>query len=159
MKTKNYSLILTIVSFVLFSLVFTSCNDDGDTTPPVINLIAPTDGAVLKIGSDIHFDMELSDNETLKSYKVEIHENMSNPHDHGKSLKSGSDTEYFSYQKTWSDIEGLRNTSVHHHLIIIPENATPGAYHMVVYCFDSAGNESHIAINIELSHDGEVHEH
>ncbi|MDR2919890.1 MAG: DUF4625 domain-containing protein [Tannerella sp.] len=159
MKTNIKSLLLSIVSLAVFSFIFTSCDDDGDTTPPVINLIEPEDGDVLKIGSDIHFDMELSDNETLKSYKVEIHENMSKPHDHGNSLKSGSDTEYFSYQNTWLDIEGLRNTSVHHHQIVIPENATPGAYHMVVYCFDSAGNESHVAINIELSHDGEVHEH
>lgn len=159
MKTTNYSLILTIVSIVLFSLVFTSCDDDGDTTAPVINLIAPADGAVLKIGSDIHFDMEVSDNETLKSYKVEIHENMSNPHDHGNSLRSDSETAYFSYQNTWNDIEGLRNASVHHHYIAIPDNATPGNYHLIVYCADAAGNESHVARKIVLSHDGEQTEH
>lgn len=157
MKTIIKSLLLSMVSLAVFSFVFTSCDDDGDTTLPVIKLIEPEDGDVLKIGSAIHFDMDLSDNEALRSYKVEIHENMSNPHDHDKSLRSGNDTEYFSYQQTWP-VEG-RNTNVHHHEITIPENATPGTYHMMMYCVDLAGNESHVAVNIELSHDGEEHEH
>lgn len=159
MKTTIKSFLLSMVSLAVFSFVFTSCDDDGDTTPPIISLIEPEDGDVLKIGSAIHLDMELSDNESLKSYKIEIHDNMDTPHDHGKSLRSEAETNYFSYQNTWSDIEGLRNKKVHHHDIVIPENVTPGSYHMMVYCFDSAGNESYIAIDIELSHDGEEHEH
>ena len=103
--------------------------------------------------------MEVSDNETLKSYKVEIHENMSNPHNHGNGLRSDSETAYFSYQNTWNDIEGLRNKKVHHHEIVIPEDVEPGAYHLIVYCADAAGNESHVARKIVLSHDGEETEH
>ncbi|MDR2954291.1 MAG: DUF4625 domain-containing protein [Prevotella sp.] len=159
MKTKINILYLSIISLTALFISFTSCsNNDGDTTPPVINLIAPAEGANIKIGSDIHFDMEVSDNEMLKSYKVEIHENMSNPHDH-KSKTGENETEYFSYQNTWNDINGLKSKKVHHHDITITENATPGAYHLVVYCVDTAGNESHVARNIILSHDGEDGEH
>ena len=86
MRTIIKILFLSIIS-IITSISFTSCSNDneGDTTPPVINLTAPTEGAVLKIGSDIHFDMELSDNEMLSSYKVEIHNNFDG-HNHTKSL-------------------------------------------------------------------------
>ena len=138
-------------------LFFTSCSsdDDGDTVKPVINLIAPADGSTLKIGDahGVHFDMELSDNVMLKSYKVNIHSNFDG-HTHSKA--SGKTVD-FTFNKSW-DVTG-KNTNVHHHEIVIPENATPGNYHLMVYCTDAAGNESYVARNIVLSHDGEVHEH
>ena len=34
---------------------------------------------------------------------------------------------------------------------MIPANATPGDYHLMVYCTDAAGNEAHVARNIVLS--------
>ncbi|SBV95085.1 conserved exported hypothetical protein [uncultured Dysgonomonas sp.] len=158
MRTIIKILFLSIIS-IITSISFTSCSNDndGDTTPPVINLTAPTEGAVLKIGSDIHFDMELSDNEMLSSYKVEIHNNFDG-HNHTKSLKAEDATTAFAFQKTWS-VTGQKTAKMHHHEIIIPENATPGNYHLMVYCTDAAGNESYVARNIVLSHDGEDDDH
>ena len=49
------------------------------------------------------------------------------------------------------DVSGKKNVHVHHHDIVIPEDATPGDYHLMVYCTDAAGNETHIARNIVLS--------
>lgn len=158
MRTIIKILFLSIIS-IITSISFTSCSNDndGDTTPPVINLTAPTEGAVLNIGSDIHFDMELSDNEMLSSYKVEIHNNFDG-HNHTKSLKAEDGTTAFAFQKTWS-VTGQKIAKIHHHEIIIPENATPGNYHLMVYCTDAAGNESYVARNIVLSHDGEDGDH
>jgi uncharacterized membrane protein len=69
-----------------------------------------------------------------------------------------AETVDFEYDKSWN-ISG-KNADVHHHEIKIPENATPGDYHLMVYCTDAAGNESHISVNVELSHEaGEEHEH
>lgn len=157
MKTKN-NLFLFAVSIIICGTLFISCDEnDGDTTPPVINLIAPAEGAVLKIGSDVHFDVEFSDNEMLQSYKVEIHNNFDG-HGHNRVLKSAESTQNFSFNKSW-DISGQKNKKEHHHHIIIPENATPGNYHLMVYCTDAAGNESYLARNIVLSHDGEEGNH
>jgi hypothetical protein len=151
MKTNNNFLFLVIFSMITVLSLFTSCNDDGDTVKPVIHLIEPEEDAVLKIGSDVHFEMEVSDNEMLKSYKVEIHSNFDG-HTHSRA-----ETTDFSFNKTW-DLSG-KNADIHHHEIIIPESATPGYYHLMVYCTDVAGNEASLARDIELSHDGEEHDH
>ena len=155
MKTiiKLNAVCLLAISFLLFS----SCdkNDDGDTVKPVINLIAPAENVALKIGDDrgVHFEMELSDNVMLKSYKVDIHSNFDG---HTHSRASGLTVD-FVFSKSW-DVTG-KNTHIHHHEIKIPSEATPGNYHLMVYCTDVAGNESYVARNIVLSHDGEEHEH
>jgi len=42
---------------------------------------------------------------------------------------------------------------------VIPVNATPGDYHLMVYCTDAAGNEAYIARNIVLSTTAEEDDH
>lgn len=161
MKTSVKFTVICLMA--IFSLSFISCNpdDEGDTVKPVINLLEPAEGDILKIGDDhgVHFDMELSDNVMLKSYKVNIHSNFDG-HKHARfhaHARSSEATVNFSFNKSW-DVTG-KNTSIHHHEIVIPENATPGNYHLMVYCTDAAGNESHIARNIVLSHEVEEHTH
>jgi len=150
MKTK---ILLTISSLLMISLGFISCtDDDGDTTKPVITLNAPEEGATLKVGSNIHFDMDLEDNEELRSYKVEIHNNFDN-HGHGTKAENTGETVPFSFNRSW-DVSGIKNTHAHHHDIIIPADATHGAYHFMVYCTDAAGNESYVVRNIVLSDEG-----
>ncbi|MDR0536590.1 MAG: DUF4625 domain-containing protein [Tannerellaceae bacterium] len=157
-KINFYFVCLTVMSFVIFS----SCSkyDDGDTTKPVINLIEPAEGEILKIGDDsgVHFDLELSDNVMLKSYKVDIHPNFDG-HAHSTMLKSSLETVDFIFNKSW-DIYGNKNADIHHHEIKIVANSTPGNYHLILYCTDAAGNESHLARNIVLSTEiAENHEH
>ena len=90
------------------------------------------------------------------SYKVEIHNNFDN---HGHGTKSTDNEVPFSFSHSW-DLSGNKNAYIHHHDIVIPDNATPGNYHLMVYCTDAAGNESYIARNIVLSHEGGTeHEH
>ncbi|MDR1937160.1 MAG: DUF4625 domain-containing protein, partial [Tannerellaceae bacterium] len=48
---------------------------------------------------------------------------------------------------------------IHHHEILIPDNATPGDYHLEVFCTDAAGNESFVVVNIELGYEGSDHDH
>jgi hypothetical protein len=159
MRTKfnSFLVCLTAISFIAFS----SCgkDDDADTTKPVINLVEPEEGDVLKIGGDVHFDLELSDDVMLKSYKVDIHSNFDG-HVHSATLRAESpETVDFTFNKSW-DLSGQKNADIHHHEIEIPANATPGDYHLMVYCTDAAGNEAHLARNIILSTEGgEEHEH
>jgi len=159
MKTKNNIQFFLIASVVTVLFLFTSCSDNGDTTPPAINLTSPAQGAVIKVGSELCFEMEVSDNEALKSYKIEIHNNIENPHDHSRATATEGTVKYFKYENTWTDIEGLRNKLVHHHEIRIPEDVILGNYHLVVYCTDMAGNESHVARNIVISDEGEEPHH
>ncbi|MDR1581918.1 MAG: DUF4625 domain-containing protein [Prevotellaceae bacterium] len=162
MNTIRFSIICLTA---IFSLAFIACKEDDDTdkpdpdtTKPVIELIEPAEDDTLQIGGEhgVHFEAEFSDNEMLASYKVDIHPNFDN-HGHA-TTKSATETVDFEFEHTWT-ITG-KNKAVHHHEIKIPEDATPGHYHLMVYCLDAAGNESHIAVNIELSHEAsEEHEH
>lgn len=145
MKTNR---IFILVSIALLSI--TSCKKDtGDVTKPVINLDEPREGQELLIGDEhgVHFEMELSDNVMLGSYKIEIHNNF-NHHDH--STKSGEGTVAFFFSKEY-DLSGKKNAHIHHHEIKIPSNATEGDYHLMVFCTDAAGNEASVARNIVLS--------
>ena len=139
---------------------FSACDEDeADTTKPVITLDEPEDGDSLRIGESVHFECDFSDDEALGSYLIEIHNNFDG---HGHKISSSQtrseDTEAFYFKKSY-DISNLRNTHVHHHDIVIPENATPGAYHLIVYCTDAAGNQAMVARDIILSHDAESHHH
>ena len=142
------SIILTLATIA--TLTIFSCNkDNGDTTKPVINLIEPEDGDELLIGGEhgVHFEMEVSDNEALASYKIDIHNNF----DHHGHSKADDATVDFTWSRTYTDIAGKKNATVHHHDIKIPANATPGDYHLMVYLTDAAGNETYVAKDIVLS--------
>lgn len=155
MKTK---VLFAITLFITLSFGLIACSDnDGDTIKPTITLNAPAEGTTLKVGSNIHFDMDLEDNEELRSYKVEIHNNFNN-HGHGTKAESSGEIVDFSFNRSW-DVSGVKNTHIHHHDIEIPANATHGAYHFMVYCTDAAGNESYIARNIILSDEGQDGQH
>lgn len=152
--------ILFIAFFAFAAMFCASCSDDNDadTEKPVIMLDEPEDGDSLRIGDGVHFEADFSDNEKLGSYLVEIHNNFDGHGHKVSSTRVGDGTEPFFFKKSY-DLGGLRNAHIHHHDIVIPENATPGAYHLVVYCTDAAGNQSLIARDIILSNEVESHEH
>ncbi|WP_165044536.1 DUF4625 domain-containing protein [Dysgonomonas sp. ZJ709] len=153
---KNFLFVLSL--FVI--LGFASCSsDDNDTEKPVISNVEPADGDILVIGEKVHLEMDLSDNEELASYKIDIHNNFDN-HEHSKA--SSSDSIAFSFVKTWTDIHGQKNAHVHHHQIEIPKEmmasdgklrpVREGKYHFVIYCLDEVGNESVLSRNVILSY-------
>ncbi|MDR1602107.1 MAG: DUF4625 domain-containing protein [Tannerella sp.] len=155
MKAINLYSIIGLAA--ILSLWFVSCEKESDTEKPVINLIEPAEGDILQIGSDVHFEMELSDNVMLGSYKVEIHSNFDN-HGHAATKADDADVAFF-FERSW-DVSGKKNADIHHHEIEIPENSIPGDYHLMVYCTDAAGNEANVVCNVVLSHEGgEDHDH
>ena len=149
MKTKSIISTLLFISFFAITLSSCSDSDEGDTTKPVINLISPAENSNLKIGNEkgIHLEMDLSDNEELASYKIDIHGNFD-----GHGHKSDDGTVVFKYSNSWK-VSG-KNAHIHQHEIIVPDNATAGNYHLMVFCVDAAGNESYVARNIVLSPEG-----
>lgn len=157
MKTKTKT-ILALYSLLAFTFSFTSCSDDkGDTTKPTIELTSPIEGAILKVGSHIHLEMDLEDNEMLSSYKIDIHDASGHTHASTKAESTG-ETVVFTFSKSW-DVSGNKNKYVHHHEIQIPADAKHGAYHFMVYCTDTSGNESYVVRNITLSDEGDDGHH
>jgi len=146
MKTKIFLSIVLLFSVVSFS--FASSGEE-DTVKPVINLMAPADGSMVRIGADVHFDMELTDDQMLASYRVEIHDNYNN-HDHADGPETPQGRRVV-FDRTW-DISGQKTIRLHHHQIIIPATSKVGPYHFVVYCTDAAGNESSVVRDIELGY-------
>lgn len=154
---------------LLFAAVgfgFASCSDDdNDNEKPVISDFEPAEGDSLQIGKAVHLEVDLSDNEKLASYKIDIHNNFDNHGDHSASLKAmASDSVAFAYSNVFTDVAGQKNAHVHHHSINIPDadaNGKPyktGKYHFVIYCLDEAGNESVRSHNVILTYK-EVSEH
>ncbi|MCD7969917.1 MAG: DUF4625 domain-containing protein [Alistipes sp.] len=139
MKTDLFISITVALTFALFS-----CSDnDGDTTPPAVNVISPSDGARITVGTDLYVHARFSDKEMLASYTIEIHDNSDNHH----HTRDGG-TSYFYYQQGW-EIAGEKDKTVEHY-IPVPEDAISGEYHLVVWCFDASGNETVVARDLLL---------
>lgn len=151
MKTNLKFTIIALLT--ISSSFFVSCDkkDDmtSDTIKPTISLIEPAEGQHIKIGSatGVHFEADFADDMMLKSYKIDIHSNFDN-HSHG--TRAGEITVPFTISRNY-DLTGKKTAHAHHHDVIIPANATPGNYHLMIYCTDAAGNETYMARNIVLS--------
>lgn len=159
MKMRTNLQRVLIVSLVAMLPLFISCGDDGDTTPPVINLIEPEDGEVFEIGTHLHIDMEVSDDVMLASYRIEIHSNFDgHEHDDHAHSRAEAGTVDFKLDRKVTITGEKMEDDIHIEDIEIPANATPGTYHLMVYCADTAGNETRVARGIELVHEGEGHE-
>ncbi len=86
MKRRNNVIVL------LFAAVaaFTSCaKEELDNEKPVIVLTSPAEEEVVRPGSAIRFEVTLSDNEALASYKVEVHSAFDG-HGHSTSAATGT---------------------------------------------------------------------
>ena len=151
---------------------FTSCEKElNDSEKPVIVLSSPVEDAEIRPGSALHFEMTLSDNEALASYKVNIH-GAFDGHEHSASATTRVSEYVQPFERTWLEsdfialgeepIAGKKQVIINHRLMLIPDSiegrpVKEGHYHLTVYCTDSSGQESFIAREIEITH--EVGEH
>lgn len=148
---KKFKYITAIMLFI--SLFIVSCEkDDADTVKPVITITGPEDDEAIFIGSEIHFEVDFSDDTELKSYKVDIH---SNTDGHSHKAVTTNDSVAFTFQKSWEFEPGLKNAKINHYEIEIPvlidgKPILEGHYHFLVYCTDVAGNESWTATEVEI---------
>lgn len=145
------------VAFLATLTLFSSCQKEPqDNERPVVELKAPTQGATLKIGGEhgVHFEMFVKDNVMLKSYKLEVHNNFDH-HAHAAAFRDGNEKPFF-FQKEY-DLSGKKEDNIHHHDIVIPEDVQEGDYHLMVQVLDEAGNQTTVARDVRLSHEGEDH--
>ena len=156
MKIK--SLFTLTILFGLLMLCMTSC-EESDTRPPYITVVSPQDSITIEAGKKLHSQITFFDNMELLSYKIDIHPNF-NGHEHAPAreyahkrtmnqsnatvdfeitLTSESRNDLLSGQECTRDI-----------YIDIPADATPGNYHLIIYCTDAAGNETYYARDLTL---------
>lgn len=160
------TLLLTL-SIVLVSLAFQSCSSDDSTQKPVISSLEPEEGELLQVGKNVHFEAEISAQSGLKSYKIDIHNNFDG-HTHTKAV---DDSVAYSFNKSWTtdktggeSLLGKKNTTLHHHEIVIPTSVDgkpvkSGKYHFVLYVLDQEGNETLQARNVVLTYNEVTHSH
>jgi hypothetical protein len=136
MKTTK-SLILSIVSLLVIS---TSCNKP-DKTRPVIEAHTPENNSSFVQGGEIIVSATFTDDKELQQYKINIHSDYDS---HSHSTLSAYWNEDFI-----GDLSGNNQTITR--TLSIPEDATPGPYHLMLYCVDAAGNEARaVSIDVEI---------
>ena len=132
------------LSILAMLAIFNSCsNDDKDTEKPTIQIISPIDESAYEIGGNINITFTLTDNEALKSYKIDIHEN--DGHNHGPRAESETP---LSYQLV-ENISGKTFTKTV--VVTIPADSELTEYHLGIFAIDASGNEneSYIGFHIE----------
>lgn len=152
---KDYLKILVVLLTVT---VFTACSDDDDaldTEKPSIMLTEPENGEEFEIGGELHFDIELADNQGLASYKIEIHNNFDG---HTHSVVKQEEETPWSYDET-VQISGNPLTHDAHEHIEIPEGIAEGEYHFGIIVVDAAGNQAEAFADIMIGHHEGDHDH
>lgn len=138
---KKNILLLTFTGMLFSLLTFSACKkDDVDSTKPEIVINEPEEEEQFAPGSELHLDVDFTDNESLNQYKVDIHSAEGHIHK--------STAEKWVFEQTY-DLGGLKNKHVHEH-IDIPATIDTGDYHIVVYCTDKAGNENNAFKTFEV---------
>lgn len=120
------------VLFIGLLVYFVSCKkDDNDSTKPEVTglEIGLGDSRECHRGGDVHLEFEVTDNEELGYYSIEIY----------KEMKGASSI--WNYESRWDFEPGLRNALVHSHRIEIPEDADLGIYSFNLTIADKAGNQ------------------
>lgn len=127
---KQYLIKISI--FLFSAVVFFSCKkDDKDTLKPVVTRleIGLNNSHESHRGGDIHLEFEVTDDDELGFYTVEIE----------PDSKSAGDA--WIFQQRWDFPAGLRNVLVHSHEIVIPAEADMGVYTFTLTIGDHAGNQ------------------
>jgi hypothetical protein len=155
---KKY-LIINLQIAILSVFVLASCQKyDVDNTAPSLNLVKPVNEQAVTMGSAINFECDFSDNEALKSYKIDIH--FAGDHVHTKKAGRLEDGHPWTYEKSWNFETGTTTKSIQHAEIVVPDSVMgeegvvepllKGEYHFGVFVTDVAGNESHVYIKVDI---------
>ncbi len=119
-------------------------NDDNDTTKPVVTNIEIGENDTIYANEGVHVEFDAEDNDALDYYTITIH-----PENDEEGAFEVDTTFYENFQ-------GLKNAHVHHHNIIVPEEAADGDYHLHLIVADASGNTYSEEFELILSHEEHV---
>jgi len=136
--------LLKSLSFLLFAaLIFVACKKDrpeGELpAPSIANLeIGSGNNGQGIIGRDFHLDMDVTAGDKISTVQVLIRQKQ------GITYPAE-----WSFELTWTEFKGTRNTNVHKHFTI-PKEAPAGAYDFIIKISDENGTvlEEMHAINL-----------
>lgn len=139
---------------IMVSIGLTSCQE-ADTTAPEIIVLQPAQGEAIQAGSELCIQVTFTDDVALNSYKINIHPNF-NGHQHQirannkqNIIQDTIDFETTITSQMLGDTLSGRNC-FRDIDIDIPQNATSGNYHLLIYCTDLVGNEAYCAREISI---------
>lgn len=142
------------------ALSFIACNNDDnsslDQEKPTVEIITPTDHQEYEPGDNINIQALLTDNESLASYKIEIH-SAGDGHTHSHSVSSADDHDQVEFHYE-ADYEINGTTYEVNQTIPIPENAEEEHYHVGIFVLDSSGNQNQQFIEIFIGHEHDHHD-
>jgi hypothetical protein len=129
-------------------IVMAACQkSEGDTQIPVISNIEVGHNDTIHIGEGLHLEFEATDNDKLDYYRIIIH-----AEDTHKSA-------LWAFDSTFTEIRGLRNATVHHHIIAIPNTIAEGHYHFELYVADMSGNTAKHETEVVATTEDDDHDH
>lgn len=130
------------LSALVMLAIFSSCSADKDTEKPTIQIISPVNESEFAIGDNISIQFTLTDNEALKSYKIDIHEN--DGHNHGPRAAAGVPFEY-------EMVENISGRTFSKTVVVtIPADTELAEYHLGVFAIDAAGNEQEKFVDFHI---------
>ncbi len=156
MNIKMKNITFVVIASIAILPWFSSCDDDNatDEEKPVISGLEVGHDDTLHVGEGIHLEFEAEDNEALDYYKIEIH-----PEEGDHEHKSTREHIHWEFDSTFNEISGLKNSTVHHHKIVVPENAELGDYHFHLTLVDKAGNSESIEKEVVVAEEDGDHGH
>jgi uncharacterized membrane protein len=115
------------------SFILGSCKKE-DTEKPTVKISSPTNNKEYHPGETITVIADISDNEELSQYKLEIH--FDDGHGHKSTMHGDEGWEFEEIVKISGKAYSLNRS------VKIPNDVKEGKYHVVVECTDKAGNEA-----------------
>lgn len=140
---------------LLFGFVACEKTDDTgfDTEPPALDVVAPAPCEVILFGEKLQLKATFTDNEAVKSYKLNVHHNFDH-HTHGDhqevcgldEIKIASNP----YLNNWTvSLPNLPSISIDT-TFDLPAGYEGGDYHVLLYLTDINGNQSWTGISVKM---------
>jgi hypothetical protein len=132
------------LSALVMLAIFSSCSADKDTEKPTIQIISPVNESEFEIGDNISIQFTFTDNEALKSYKIDIHENDGHTHEPRPNNANGTPFEY-------EMVENISGRTFSKTVVVtIPADTELAEYHLGIFAIDAAGNEQEKFIDFHI---------
>ncbi|SFC25196.1 protein of unknown function [Parapedobacter composti] len=129
MRTRKLNFILGFIGAA--ALIVSSCKKDSPADPAMPTVenveIGSGNNGIGVVGEDFHFDMDVVAGERIDFIQIRIEQRPDETY-------AGQ----WSYEVTWDQYRGARNTNVHKHFDI-PEDAPEGTYDFVIVVQDQNG--------------------
>lgn len=120
-------------AFIFLAILSASCNKDKDTENPVVGINSPYENQMFVQGGQLHLQADLSDNEEIQEYEVDIHKGSVYSQKSSNNLAGTWDTVF---------VNSASGTSFQVDLQVpVPALADTGRYAVTLTCRDKEGNE------------------